>query len=152
MKFVCHGGDIISINDKQIHYVNSQETMRCFEEALHNVELDKITYADLKLDCNDGIHLYPREDGNYSMIDELFQFIPNDKWASVAISGKDGKPFYIKDKNLRNQIIMRCETSIVGEQGNNHLLNKIIDDVCRRPKPKHKSEESYDDWIKRYNE
>ena len=150
MNFVCHGRDVISINDKQIHYINAQETMRCFREALNNVKLDKITYADLRLNCNDSIHLYPRDDGNYSMVDELFQFIPSDKWASVAISGKDGKPFYIKDKNLRNQIIMRCESSIIGVQGNNHLLNKIIDDVCGRPKPK--TEESSEDWHKRYSE
>ena len=150
MNFVCHSGEVVSINDKQSHYVNVQETMRCFTEALHKVKLDKLDYSDSKLNYNEDIHLYPRDDGNYSMVDELFRFIPNEKWASVAISGKDGKPFYIKDKNLRNQIIMRCESSIVGVQGNNHLLNKIIDEVCGRPKPK--AEESSEDWYKRYNE
>ena len=100
MNFVCHSGDIISINDKQIHYVNSRATMRCFIEALHKVKLDKVYYSDSKLNHSENIHLYPRSDGNYSMVDELFQFIPSDKWASVAISGKDGKPFYIKDKDL----------------------------------------------------
>lgn len=150
MNFVCHGGEVVSINDKQAHYVNTRETMRCFTEALHKVKLDKLDYSDSKLNYNEDIHLYPRIDGNYSMVDELFKFIPTDKWASVAISGKDGKPFYIKDKDLRNQIIMRCETSIVGVQGNNHLLNKIIDDVCERPKPK--AEESSENWYKRYNE
>lgn len=150
MKFVCHSGYVVSINDKQTHYVNAQETMRCFTEALHKVKLDKVDYSDSKLNYNEDIHLYPRSDGNYSMIDELFQFIPNDKWASVAISGKDGKPFYIKDKYLCNQIIMRCESSIIGVQGNNCLLNKIIDDLCGRPKPK--AEESSEDWYKRYNE
>lgn len=149
MNFVCHSGDVVSINDKQIHHVNAQKTMCCFTEALHKVKLDKVDYSDLKLNYNEDIHLYPRSDGNYSMIDELFQFIPTDKWASVAISGKDGKPFYIKDKNLRNEIIMRCETSIIGVQGNNHLLNKIIDNVCERPKPK--AEESSEDWHKRYD-
>ena len=151
MNFVCHGGDIISINDKQTHYVNAQETMRCFTKALHKVKLDEVDYSNSKLNYNEDIHLYPRSDGNYSMVDELFkQFIPSNKWASVAISGKDGKPFYIKDKDLRNEIIMRCETSIIGVQGNNHLLNKIIDDVCGRPKPK--AEENSEDWCKRYNE
>lgn len=154
MNFVCYNGAVESINDKQIHFINSQQTMNCFKEALYKVKIDRIFYSDTKnVDLHDEnyIHLHPRSDGNYSMIDELFQqFIPSDKWASVAISGKDGKPFYIKDKNLRNQIIMRCETSIVGEQGNNHLLNKIIDDVCRRPK--YKTEESLEDWHKRYNE
>lgn len=149
MNFVCHSGTVESINDKQTHYVNAQKTMCCFTKALHKVKVDKVNYSDSKLNYNEDIHLYPRDDGNYSMIDELFQFIPTDKWASVAISGKDGKPFYIKDKNLRNEIIMRCETSIVGEQGNNHLLNKIIDDVCRRPK--FKAEESSEDWHKRYD-
>lgn len=154
MNFVCYNGAVESINDKQIHFINSQQTMNCFKEALYKVKIDRIFYSDTKnVDLHDEnyIHLHPRSDGNYSMIDELFQqFIPSDKWASVAISGKDGKPFYIKDKNLRNQIIMRCETSIVGEQGNNHMLNKIIDDVCRRPK--YKTEESLEDWHKRYNE
>ena len=41
MNFVCHSGDIISINDKQTHYVNAQETMRCITETLHKVKLDK---------------------------------------------------------------------------------------------------------------
>lgn len=149
MNFICHRGEVESINDKQIHYVNAQKTMRCFAEALYKVKLDKVDYSNSKLNYNEDIHLYPRDDGNYSMVDELFQFIPSDKWASVAISGKDGKPFYIKDKDLRNQIIMRCESSIIGVQGNNHLLNKIIDDVCRRPKPK--AEESSEDYHKRYN-
>ena len=151
MKFVTHNGDVISIYDKQTHYINAQETMYCFTKALHKVKLDEVDYSNSKLNYNEDIHLYPRSDGNYSMIDELFeQFIPSDKWASVAISGKDGKPFYIKDKDLRNEIIMRCETSIIGIQGNNYLLNKIIDDVCGRPKPK--AEESSEDWHKRYNE
>ena len=153
MNFVCYNGAVESINDKQIHFINSQQTMNCFKEALYKVKIDKIIYSDIKnVDLYDEnyIHLHPRSDGNYSMIDELFQFIPTDKWASVAISGKDGKPFYIKDKCLRNEIIMRCETSIVGEQGNNHLLNKIIDDVCRRPK--YKAEESLEDWHEQYNE
>ena len=149
MNFVCHSGDIISINDKQIHYVNSRATMCCFTEALHKVKLDKVYYSDSKLNHNEDIHLYPRNDGNYSMVDELFQFIPSDKWASVAISGKDGKPFYIKDKDLRNEIIMRCETSISGINGNNRLLNKIIDDLCKRPMPK--INESSEDWYKRYD-
>ena len=149
MNFVCHGGEVVSINDKQIHYVNAQKTMRCFTEALHKVKLDKVDYSDSKLNYNEDIHLYPRIDGNYSMVDELFQFIPSDKWASVAISGKDGKPFYIKDKNLRNQIIMRCETSIIGVQGNNRLLNKIIDELCERPK--YKKDEDFEDYHKRYN-
>jgi len=152
MNFVCYNGAVESINDKQIHFINSQQTMNCFKEALCKVKIDKIFYSDIKdMDLHDEnyIHLHPRSDGNYSMIDELFQFIPSDKWASVAISGKDGKPFYIKDKNLRNEIIMRCETSIVGEQGNNRLLNKIIDDVCGRPK--YKAEESSEDWHKRYS-
>lgn len=150
MNFVCHSGEVVSINDKQIHYVNTQETMRCFTKALHKVKLDKLDYSDSKLNYNEDIHLYPRDDGDYSMVDEIFQFIPSNKWVSVAISGKDGKPFYIKDKDLRNQIIMRCETSIIGVQGNNHLMNKIIDDVCGRPKPK--TEESSEDWYERYNE
>lgn len=100
MNFICHGGDVISINDKQTHYVNAQETIRCFTKALHKVKLDEVDYSNSKLNYNEDIHLYPRSDGNYSMVDELFQFIPSDKWASVAISGKDGKPFYIKDKDL----------------------------------------------------
>ena len=150
MNFVCHGGTIESINDKQLHRINPQETMICFKDALSKVKTKAIIYSDLPYDKN-YISLFPREDGNYSMVDELFeQFIPSDKWASVAISGKDGKPFYIKDKDLRNQIIMRCESSIIGVQGNNYLLNKIIDDVCGRPKPK--AEESSEDWHKRYNE
>jgi hypothetical protein len=78
MNFVCHSGEVVSINDKQIHYVNTQETMRCFTEALHKVKLDKVDYSDSKLNYNEDIHLYPRSDGNYSMVDELFQFIPND--------------------------------------------------------------------------
>lgn len=152
MNFICYNGTVESINDKQIHFINSQQTMNCFKESLCKVKIDKMFYSDIKnVDLHDEnyIHLHPRSDGNYSMIDELFQFIPTDKWASVAISGKDGKPFYIKDKCLRNEIIMRCETSIVGEQGNNHLLNKIIDDVCRRPK--YKAEESLEDWHEQYN-
>ena len=148
MKFVTHGGTIISINDKQLHRVNAQKTAICFKDALNKVKTEMIIYSDLPYD--DGyIELFPRDDGNYSMVDELFQFIPSNKWASVAITGKDGKPFYIKDKNLRNKIIMRCETSIGGIQGNNRLLNMIIDNLCKRPMPK--INESSEDWHKRYN-
>jgi len=150
MNFVCHGGTVESINDKQIHRVNAQQTMICFKDALSKVETNAVIYSDLPYDDN-YISLFPRDDGNYTMIDELFkQFIPNEKWASVAITGKDGKPFYIKNKELRNQIIMRCETSIVGIQGNNHLLNNIIDDLSK--KPKIKTDESFEDWQKRYDE
>lgn len=150
MNFVCHGGGIQSINDGQSHSVPSHSTKDCFSKAISFVDNPHVE-LDYKITPHaTDIHLRPRADGNYSMVDELFQFIPTDKWASVAISGKDGKPFYIKDKDLRNQIIMRCETSIVGVQGNNHLLNKIIDDLCGRPKPK--AEESSEDWHKRYNE
>ena len=150
MNFVCHGGTIISINDKQLHRIKPQDTMICFKDALSKVGTNAIIYSDLPYDKN-YISLFPRNDGNYSMIDELFeQFVPNQKWASVSITGKNGKPFYIKDKELRNEIIMRCENSIIGIQGNNQLLNKIIDDLCERPNPK--AEESYEDWHKRYNE
>lgn len=153
MNFICYNGVVESINDKQIHFINSQQTMNCFKEAMSKTKIDKIFYSDIKnLRDENYINLNPRSDGNYTMVDELFQFTPSDKWASVAITGKDGKPFYIKDKDLRNEIIMRCETSIVGIQGNNHLLNKIIDDVCRRPRPKPKAEESSEDWYKRYDE
>ena len=147
MNFVCHGGTIMSINDNKLHRINAQQTAICFEDALNKINTEVIVYSDLPYN-DDYIELFPRDDGNYSMVDELFQFIPSDKWASVAISGKDGKPFYIKDKDLRNEIIMRCETSIIGVQGNNHLLNKIIDDVCGRPKPK--AEENSEDCHKRY--
>lgn len=150
MNFICKSGKITSINDGQIHIIPSHSTKDCFSKAISFVDNPNID-LDYKIvpHANDII-LKPRSDGNYSMIDELFkQFIPTEKWASVAITGKDGKPFYIKDKNLRNQIIMRCEISIIGVQGNNHLLNKIIDDVCGRPKPK--TEESSEDWHKRYN-
>lgn len=154
MKFVCHGGGVESINDGDLHRINAQQTAICFKDALHKVKVEKVIYYDDPLHCkgyynSSYIHLYPREDGNYSMIDELFQFIPFERWASVAITGKDGKPFYIKDKWLRNQIIMRCESSIAGIHGNNHLLNMIIDDLCRRPKVK--EEESFEDWHKRYH-
>ena len=149
MKFVTHGGTIMSINDNELHRINAQQTAICFEDALNKINTEVIVYSDLPYN-DDYIELFPRDDGNYSMVDELFQFIPSDKWASVAISGKDGKPFYIKDKDLQNEIIMRCETSIIGVQGNNHLLNKIIDDVCGRPKPKAK--ENSEDWHERYNE
>lgn len=149
MKFVTHSGTIISINDKRLHRVNAQQTAICFKNALNKVNAETIIYSDLSYDSN-YIELFPRDDGNYSMVDELFQFIPSDKWASVAISGKDGKPFYIKDKNLRNQIIMRCESSIVGVQGNNYLLNKIIDDVCG--KPKYTSFKDWDEFKKKYDE
>ena len=99
MNFVCHGGRIQSINDGQSHRINAQQTVICFKDALNKVQNDVIVYSDLPHDGN--IELFPRDDGNYSMIDELFeQFIPSEKWASVAISGKDGKPFYIKDKDL----------------------------------------------------
>ena len=85
MKFVTHSGTITSINDKQLHRVNAQETAICFKDALNKVKTDMIIYSDLPYD-DDYIELFPRDDGNYSMVDELFQFIPNEKWASVAIS------------------------------------------------------------------
>ena len=151
MNFVCHGGRIQSINDGQSHLIPPHSTMDCFLKAISFIDNPRVDLGYTITPHTTDIHLRPRADGNYSMVDELFkQFIPSDKWASVAISGKDGKPFYIKDKDLRNEIIMRCETSIIGIQGNNHLLNKIIDDVCGRPKPK--AEESSEDWYKRYNE
>ena len=151
MNFVCHGGRIQSINDGQTHSIPSHSTMSCFLKAICLVDNPHVDLDYTITPHATDIHLRPRADGNYSMVDELFeQFIPSDKWASVAISGKDGKPFYIKDKDLRNEIIMRCETSIIGVQGNNYLLNKIIDDVCGRPKPK--AEESSENWYKRYNE
>ena len=99
MNFVTHSGTIKSINDGQSHRINARQTAICFKDALNKVQNDVIVYSDLPHDGN--IELFPRDDGNYSMIDELFeQFIPSEKWASVAISGKDGKPFYIKDKDL----------------------------------------------------
>jgi len=149
MNFVCHGGTIQSINDKQLHRINPQETMICFKDALSKVKANAIIYSDLPYDKN-YISLFPRDDGNYSMVDELFeQFVPNEKWASVSITGKDGKPFYIKDKWLQYQIIMRCESSIIGVQGNNRLLNKIIDTLSEVPQCK--ADEDFKEYDERYN-
>ena len=151
MNFCCTSGDVVSINDKQIHHVNAQETMSCFTNALSKVKTDKIIYSELSHDDN-YIILKPRDDGNYTMVDELFeQFIPNEKWASVAITGKDGKPFYIKDEWLKFQIIMRCEQSVVGISGNNDLLNKLILEESEYPNYrnddyKEKAEKWYKWW------
>lgn len=149
MNFICKGKSISSINDKYVHFVSSHSVKACFEDAISCVDNPHV-YLENKFGRHDSeIILEPRDDGKYTMIDELFkQFVPSEKWASVAITGKDGKPFYIKDKELRYQIIMRCESSIVGIQGNNHILNKIIDDLSERPKCK--ADESYDEWNKRY--
>lgn len=149
MNFCCTSGDVVSINDKQIHHVNAQETMICFKNALSKVKTDRVIYSDLPHD--DDILLSPRDDRNYTMIDELFeQFIPTEKWASVSITGKDGKPFYIKDKWKIMEIIMRCETSVVGNRGNNETLNCILDKLYARPEPN--IDEDNEHWNKRYNE
>ena len=127
MKFIFHSGTVKSINDGDFHKIPSFRTEECFSKALNNFKYYEKQYTDVDVKYGEGIHLYPREDGNYSMVDEILnQFIPNEKWASVVISGKDGKPFYIKDEWLKFQIIMRCEQSVVGINGNNDLLNKLI--------------------------
>ena len=135
MRFVCFGDDMPSKNDKDIHYITSVQTECCFSDALrklnvniHDVEHLRNCPENLKgRNFDDVIKLFPRVDGNYSMVDEIFsQYVPKEKWASVAITGKDGKPFYIKDNWLKFQIIMRCEKAVVRIGGNNRLLNKLI--------------------------
>ena len=156
MNFLCQGGIVKSINDGQEHYVNPREVKDCFSKALENFKGDPNSHT-LCEGCGTFYHedfrpiiLKPREDGNYSMVDEIFkQFVPKEKWASVAITGKDGKPFYIKDKELVNDIIMRCDSAITSVQGNNRLFNKLIDEVAQRPEPK--LEESSEAWEKRYD-
>ena len=144
MNFVFHSGTIKSKNDEDIHKIPSFRTEECFSKALHNLKCYNKQYTDVNLNFNEDIHLYPREDGNYSMVDEIFnQYIPKEKWASVAITGKDGKPFYIKDKDLIFQMIMRCEKSIVGINGNNKLLNKLILEESEFPKY---DSGKYKDW------
>lgn len=158
MNFLCQGGTVKSINDGQEHCVNPREVRDCFSEALENFKGDSNSHMFYEGGHGTFYHkdfcpiiLKPREDGNYSMVDEIFkQFKPKEKWASVAITGKDGKPFHIKDKELINEIIMRCDSAVIGVQGNNSLFNKLIDDVVQRPKPKH--EESSEAWEKRYDE
>lgn len=101
MNFVFHSGTIKSKNDEDIHKISSFQTEECFSKALHNFKYYTKQYTDVNINFNEDIHLYPREDGNYSMIDEIFkQFIPKEKWASVAITSENGKPFYIKNKDL----------------------------------------------------
>ena len=135
MNFVFHSGTIKSKNDEDIHNISSFRTEECFSEALHNFKYYTKQYTDVNINFNECIHLYPREDGDYSMVDEIFnQYAPKEKWASVAITGKDGKPFYIKDDWLKFQIIMRCEKAVVGIGGNNRLLNKLILEESEYPK------------------
>lgn len=156
MNFLCQGGTVKSINDGDEHYVNPRAVKDCFSEALENFKGDPDShtlcegYGTFYHEDFRPIILKPRSDGNYSMVDEIFQqFKPKEKWASVAITGKDGKPFYIKDKELVNEIIMRCDSAIVGVQGNNRLFNKLIDEVVQRPEPNPK--ESSEAWEKRYD-
>jgi hypothetical protein len=153
MNFLCQGGTVKSINDGQEHYINPREVKDCFSEALENFKGNSHTlcegYGTFYHKDFRPIILKPRSDGNYSMVDEIFQqFKPKEKWASVAITGKDGKPFYIKDKELVNEIIMRCDSAVAGIHGNNRLFNKLIDEVVQRPEPK--PEESSEAWEKRY--
>jgi len=160
MKVICFGDNLMpSKNDKDIHYITSVQTKYCFSDALrklnvniHDVECLRNCPENLKgrnFD-DDVITLYPRYDGNYSMVDEIFnQYAPKEKWASVAITGKDGKPFYIKDDWLKFQIIMRCEKAIVGIGGNNRLLNKLILEESEYPKyDKDDYREKVEKWYK----
>ena len=72
MNFICKSGKITSINDGQIHIIPSHSTKDCFSKAISFVDNPHID-LDYKIvpHANDII-LKPRSDGNYSMIDELF--------------------------------------------------------------------------------
>lgn len=159
MNFVCHSGEIISKNDNQHHYLGAYHTANCFYNAIMNLHCDSLEYRNYdnnnkgKSSNENTIHLYPREDGNYSMVDEIFeQYIPTEKWASVAITGKDGKPFYIKDDWLKFQIIMRCEKSVIGLGGNNTLLNKLILEESKYPKYDKNIYKDYSEYSKKLDE
>ena len=154
MNFLCQGGTVKSINDGDEHYVNPRAVKDCFSEALENFKGNSHTlgegYGTFYSKDFKPIVLKPRSDGNYSMVDEIFQqFKPKEKWASVAITGKDGKPFHIKDKELVNEIIMRCDSAIAGVPGDNELFNKLIDVATRKPQPNPTL--SFDEWHEIYD-
>ena len=63
MRFICHGGSVISKNDGQIHYVSAKKVALLYNIpshfwATHDVIISKD--KGKKYNNKDDIHLYPR--------------------------------------------------------------------------------------------
>ena len=61
MKFVTYSGTIMSINDKELHRINAQQTAICFKNALNKVNVERIIYSDLPYDDEKYHKLISRE-------------------------------------------------------------------------------------------
>ena len=69
MNFVCHGGRIQSINEGQSHLIPPHSTMDCFLKAISFIDNPHVDLGYTITPHATDIHLRPRADGNYSMVE-----------------------------------------------------------------------------------
>jgi hypothetical protein len=71
-KYVVYPRYMMSKNDKQEHYINSQQLMHLYNvnprECIFDYDISSLK-SIRESDYSKLIHLYPRYDGNYSLYD-----------------------------------------------------------------------------------
>ena len=65
IKYIVHGGHVISKNDKEFHYLSEEDVIRLYNVPRNLCILAK--EAKGLRGTDNYIHLYPSQDGNYEL-------------------------------------------------------------------------------------
>ena len=74
MRFICHGGNVISKNDGQIHYISARKVALLYNIPSHFWATRDVIISKgkgEKYNNKDDIHLYARNDGCYDLVQVL---------------------------------------------------------------------------------